>query len=71
MDLKLIARSIGPFAAPARGVPATRYAIWDFVAAVEDLRCLVCRKRIDYGDHGIFECTSLCQLCAGALNEEQ
>jgi hypothetical protein len=44
--------------------------VWDFVAAAADLRCLVCSKRIDYDDHTIFECTSLCRLCAEAASKE-
>jgi hypothetical protein len=51
-------------------VRAARRAMWDFVAAVDDLRCLVCHKRIDYDDHRIFEFTSLCELCARAVNED-
>ena len=49
---------------------AQRRAIWDFVAAVEDLRCSVCYKRVDFDDQWSFERTSLCFNCSEAVNQD-
>jgi hypothetical protein len=49
---------------------AQRRAVWDFMATVEDLRCAVCHKRIDYDDRQSFEATTLCPACTHAVNQE-
>ena len=59
----------GVTAQHAREVRAARRALWDFVAVIDDLRCLVCAKRIPFEDYEIFESTSLCQLCSCVVND--
>ena len=53
-----------------REARASRRAAWDFMAAVENLRCFVCNKRVEYDDKEVFERTRLCVLCTRAVNEE-
>jgi hypothetical protein len=49
--------------------PQQQRAVWDFVARVEDWRCTVCFKRVDYDDHESFERTRLCPACCSAVND--
>ena len=53
-----------------RRTRAAKRAVWDVMAVVEDLRCSVCRKRVDHDDRESFERTNLCAPCAQAVTKE-